>query len=63
MKKILKIFRKSDFFFIFENFLLEDAGKSYKLIGGTKKSCFEVPELKNCQKIDFWGFCASLRAN
>ena len=26
--KKLKIFKKSDFFFIFENFLFEDAGKS-----------------------------------
>ena len=55
-RKIMKIFKKSDFFFVFEKKVFGYAGKSKKLIGVTKNSCLKVPDLKNWEKLDFAGF-------
>ena len=52
----MKIFKKTDFFFVFEKKVFGYAGKSKKLIGVTKNSCLKVPGLKNWEKLDFAGF-------
>ena len=52
----MKIFKKSDFFFVFEKKVFGYAGKSKKLIGVTKNSCLKVPDLKNWEKLEFAGF-------
>ena len=46
-RKIMKFFKKSDFFFVFEKKVFLDNGKLKKLVGVTKKSCLKVPKLKN----------------
>ena len=52
----MKIFKKSDFFFVFEKKVFGYAGKSMKLIEVTKNSCLKVSDLKNWEKLDFVGF-------
>ena len=57
----MKIFKKSDFFFVFEKKVFGYAGKSKKLIGVTKNSCLKVPDLKNWEKLDLAGFYVNFK--
>ena len=61
--KIMKFFKKSEFFFVFKKKIFQGNRKSQKLIVVTKNTCLKVPELKNGEKMDFAGFYVSLRAN